>query len=117
MFLTPLELRADRKPGHWILLRDLIWHGAQYVVVPKGFVTDLASIPRGLRWLLQQNGNSRRAAVLHDFLYATQPFTRAEADGIFRAALKAERVVGIGRGLYWAGVRVGGWLPWRRKSK
>lgn len=117
MFLTPLRLEAViDKPETWTLLSDLVWHGATRIVVPAGFVTDLASIPRMLRWLLQQNGNSRRAAVLHDFLYATQPVTRAEADSIFRAALKAERVIGIGRGLYWAGVRVGGWLPWSRKK-
>src|SRR5690606_27796302 len=75
--------------------------------------TDLASIPRIFRWLLNQNGNSRRPAVLHDYLYRMQPISRAEADAIFRRALEAEGVILPGRWLYWSGVRMGGWIAWR----
>ena len=107
MFLTPLDLRAD-KPGHWVLLRELIWDDGVRIVVPAGFVTDLASIPRAFRWLLQQNGASRKAAVLHDFLYRTHRMTRKDSDAMFKKALAAEGVNPVGGWLYWAGVRVGG---------
>lgn len=117
MFTTPLDLRADA-PGKWILLRDLIWHTAtERYVVPAGFVTDLASIPGALRGILQQNGRSRRAAVLHDFLYRFQPIARAAADKLFLTALAADGVISLGRGLYYLGVRCGGFLPWRRNCK
>lgn len=117
MFTTPLDLRAQL-PGRWELLRELIWHSdTERIVVPAGFVTDLASIPRLLRGILHQNGLSRAPAVLHDFLYATQIMTRAEADAVFREALKAEGMGWLGRFLYWGGVRVGGWVAWRNHAK
>jgi hypothetical protein len=111
MFLTPLRLEAS-EPGLWVLLSPLIWDGEKRYEVPAGFVTDLASIPRAFRWLLQQNGGSRRAAVLHDYLYRNHLTTRAEADALFRKALKAEGVNPVGGFLYWAGVRIGGWTAY-----
>lgn len=117
MFTTPLRLEADKRPDHWVLLADLIWHSdTERIVVPAGFVTDLASIPRPLRGILNQNGNSRRPAVLHDYLYQTQSLPRAAADEIFRRALAAEDIGAVGRFVYWSGVRIGGWLAWRNKA-
>lgn len=116
MFTTPLQLEASR-PGHWVLLSDLIWHSdTERIVVPAGTSTDLASIPRPLRGILNQNGNSRRPAVLHDYLYSTQLRSRAEADAIFQRALAAEDMGALGRFTYWFGVRLGGWLAWRSKK-
>jgi len=116
MFTTPLRLEATT-PGRWMLTSDLIWHSdTERYVVPRGFETDLASIPRIFRWLLNQNGGSRRPAVLHDYLYRMQPISRAEADAIFRRALEAEGVILPGRWLYWSGVRLGGWIAWRGHS-
>lgn len=115
MFTTPLRLEATR-PGYWVLLADLIWYDTERIVVPAGFVTDLASIPRPFRGVLNQNGNSRRPAVLHDHLYVTRSVPRSEADAIFRRALAAEGIGGVGRFTYWAGVRLGGWVAWARKG-
>lgn len=116
MFTTPLRLEATR-PGHWLLLVDLEWQAKERIVVPAGFVTDLASIPRPFRGVLNQNGNSRRPSVLHDYLYSTRSVTRTEADAIFRRALAAEGVGGLGRFTYWAGVRLGGRFAWARKNQ
>lgn len=117
MFHGPLILEAVReRPGWWRLVEDLVWDdGERSFTVPAGFLTDLASIPRAFRWLLQQNGRSRFPAVLHDYLYRTHAVSRAEADSIFYRALKAESVNPVGRFLYWAGVRLGGWLPYRQR--
>ncbi len=115
MFTTNLDLRADA-PGRWVLLSPLVWvDGATTIEVPDGFVTDLASVPRPFRNVLDINGRSRRAAVLHDFLYTEQKLTRAECDAIFRKALIAEGVSIAGRWIYWSGVRLGGWVAWGNK--
>lgn len=123
MFTTWLNLRAyvDRE---WIVLEPLEWRSdAAHVVVPRGFVTDLASIPRPLRWLLDVTGPSREPAVLHDYLYCSQrdyggnPVTRRWADGLFRLALAAEGVSLLTRTVYWLGVRLGGWLQWGRRRR
>lgn len=116
MFCSPLDLRAD-KPGQWVLLRDLIWDDGWRIVVPAGFKTDLASIPRLFRWLLQQNGASRKAAVLHDHCYVTQPFSRAKADELFRKALIAEGLSQAAALIYWIGVRLGGSIAWANYAR
>lgn len=115
MFKTPLLLQALDAPGEWVLTRPLLWEGKRKIEVPAGFVTDLASIPAPLRGILNVNGKSRRAAVLHDWLYCSQLGTRAEADATFREALVAEGV-SIACWIYWAGVRVGGWVQYGRRK-
>lgn len=96
-------------------MRPLLWEGKRKIEVPAGFVTDLASIPAPLRGLLNVNGKSRRAAVLHDWLYCSQPCTRKEADAILKAALRTEGVQ-VAAWVYWAGVRLGGWRYWRKRD-
>lgn len=117
MFETALKLEAPHNlPGFWILLEDLVWNDGIELVVPAGFLTDLASVPIGFRNVLNINGLSRSPAVLHDFLYRTHLVSRGGADLLFREALKAEGM-GLTRYVYWAGVRVGGWLAWRKHEK
>ncbi|NMF98373.1 DUF1353 domain-containing protein [Aromatoleum toluolicum] len=111
-------LRVGEQDGEWIL-ETPVWYrtasGAD-LVVPSGFVTDLASIPRLLHAVMPVNGAHRAAAILHDWLYETQQFTRAQSDCLFLAAM-ADSGVGLAqRYAMYAGVRVGGWLPWSRRA-
>lgn len=114
-FQTPLDLRAHKVPGHWVLLRPLIYHAldGRRVRVPAGFITDLASIPAILRPVFSQNDRTRRPAVLHDFLYCSQVMTRAQVDGIFLEAMMVEGVGWARRWVMFTGVRVGGWMFWK----
>jgi hypothetical protein len=117
MFTTPLDLRAHT-PGRWYFLAPLVWvRDDERIEVPTNFITDLASIPRLLRWLFDRNGRSRRAAALHDWLYAMQTTTRWHADWLFLEALAEEGMRRIPRTLYWLGVVVGGWWAWRQNGK
>jgi hypothetical protein len=106
------------KPDEWVLLLALIYmakNGTRYVA-PRGFITDLASIPRLLRALFDINGLSRAPAVLHDFLYCMHYTTRAEADALLLEALEA---VGVGWATRWSmylGVRSGGWMYWNKRG-
>lgn len=116
----------------WGLQRDLAYRteigGAGVITVPKGFVTDLASIPRILTGALPPDGPWTQAAVCHDLLYFTKgglnlvygrkcitratPYTRAESDDILREAMADLGVSVIQRNLIWSGVRVGGSSGW-----
>ena len=61
------------------------------VVVPKGFRTDYASVPRIFRNIINSYGKHGRAAVVHDWLYSNQckiDVTREEADKIFLEIIK-----------------------------
>ena len=74
----------------WVLMAPLVYYTVDWAIeVPSGFLTDLASIPRVFWPLVPVNGRHRAAAILHDYLYVTQPCTRAEADALFLEAMHA----------------------------
>lgn len=100
-------------PGseNWRLLADLAYHSDSLdclVLVPAGFVTDFASVPRlPLAYLLFGNV-AREAAVVHDYLYHTGACSRALADKVFAEASEACGVAAWRRGPMWLGVRLFG---------
>ena len=66
------------------------------IVVPEGFLTDLASVPRVLWAIFPPWERYGPAAVLHDYLYSRteEEWSRADAD---RAFLYVMRSLGVGR--------------------
>ncbi|MBL8444792.1 MAG: DUF1353 domain-containing protein [Zoogloeaceae bacterium] len=97
----------------WVLMAPLVYHTTRGAIeVPAGFITDLASIPRVFWPLVPVNGRHRAAAILHDFLYVTQPGTRAEADALFLEAMHVSGVRWSQRKVMHAAVRLGGGLAW-----
>jgi hypothetical protein len=109
--LTPF---ADNQ--QWMLVKDFIYvMGSTRVAitVPKGFVTDFASIPQAF-WTLgfSPNGKYSRAAIVHDFLYWSQGCTRLEADNILLIAMKESAVPPTTRDAIYQGVRLGGGSAW-----
>lgn len=116
MFLTHLDVRAliDR-PDYWLVIAPLIWDDGQHqITVPAMFETDLASIPRRFRKIFNRNGKSRRAAVLHDWLYAGQCLSRAEADRLFLDAMEADGVSWAHRWSMYCAVRAAGWRYYKQ---
>lgn len=88
------------------------------IAVPDGFRSDLASIPRLGRVLLDRmEGDTASAAVVHDYLYTTHIAPRWMADGIFYEALAASGSPRWKRFLMWVGVRIGGLRGWRADYK
>lgn len=75
--------------------------------VPKGFYTDLDSVPRLPVVYLFMKNRARRAPIIHDWLYENK-YPRDFADAVFRAALEVEEVGVVSRYLMWLGVRIGG---------
>ena len=85
------------------------------ITVPKGMLTDLASVPRPLRWYAGRVGPHLEAAVVHDFLYvAWQDLgmlptgsMRRFADRIMLTAMLAAGMCSRAHAIYRA-VRLGG---------
>lgn len=97
--LSPFEFYSD--------------HGAT-VIVPVGFVTNFASVPRALWGIAPPFGPWAKSAVVHDFLYLTQPCDRATADLMF---LEGMDVLNVDRKLsrsIWGAVRLFGGPTWQR---
>lgn len=82
--------------------------------VPKGFVTDFATVPRLFWRLIPKQGDYNRAAVLHDFLYTEKTCSRFLADALFRDVMHEIGVPMWRRvAMFWA-VRMFGWTGWRK---
>lgn len=137
-FLTPLKVElVAHDPAKWKLLEPLIYDSRTVgqIIVPEGFITDFASVPRVPIAYLLTGGLGHAAATLHDFLY-TSPHntgtgrivTREEADKILLgAAVEGMRLCGNGfltaiknqlrytrARIMWVGVRLGGYWHWDR---
>jgi len=82
------------------------------LIVPAGFVTDLASVPDLAEPLLPRNGEYSTAAIIHDYLYWTQACTREQSDNLMSIVMKETGVVGWKDLLIHSAVRLGGQRPW-----
>lgn len=112
MFLTELDTRVS-SGGSFVLLAELHYRipdTSDVILVPIGFRTDFASIPRGLRWLITGQDDTRKPSVIHDYLYNKKIGERAWADKIFLMAMKDEGVSLWKRYTCYAAVRSFGWI-------
>lgn len=93
---------------------------SRHFVIPRGFVTDYASVPRFFQRLLPQRGKYGPAAVAHDWLYwcrgvaraGDTPLTKDQADHVL---LDLSRRLGVGcidRNMLFYGVQIGGKSTW-----
>lgn len=115
-FRSPLIIReVTGSPGDWQLEEALVYRSPLFEIrIPKGFVTDFASVPRFLWALLPPHGKHQRAAVVHDYLYRTNGgWSRRISDTVFLDAMKECRVSWWRRTAMWLGVRIGGAKPWK----
>lgn len=87
------------------------------VIVPSGFVTDFASIPRVFWSVLRPDGEYAYAAVVHDYLYWTQTRSRDEADNIFKIAMEDFEIEASKVKPIYCAVRVGGQSAWNSNTK
>jgi len=114
-------IRWDIKDKIWILVDATcyIWKGLM-ISVDAGFRTDLATIPFPLTAIAPRYGAYNRAAIVHDFLYATkgrvgdQQLTRKEADQVFYDIMIEDGVPRWKAYTFWLSVRVSptNWGKW-----
>jgi hypothetical protein len=99
--------------------------GDRAITVPEGFLFDLASVPRTFWGLISPFDLSIVAPLLHDFLYKNggnppgaieppEPYTRAQADDLFRRVMEIEGVPPWRRNAAYLAVRTFGRWAWRR---
>ena len=106
----------------WIILEDFTYNICGYdILVPKGFKTDLASTPKYLWFSFPPSGRYTDAAIVHDYLYSAnciyKEINRAIADKIFLELMKSLGVPKWKRVLLYRGVRMFGWMFFRKKEK
>lgn len=136
---SPL-LRPDAKGEWWTVEEDFIWFfdenfSGTYVIVPKGFESDLASVPKILRTVVPHT-TAPAASIVHDYCYR-YPFvmtymgedefgvpinviTKVNRLRIDKNYFLMNRALGVGRvksHLMYRGVRAGGWVPYNKYRK
>lgn len=94
-FLDPLVLE-EVDATRWRVAAECRYDSAVLgarLIVPVGYVTDLASVPRlPLAWLIAGD-TARKAGLVHDFAYSYHfGATRATADLVFLEAMGVEGV-------------------------
>jgi len=115
--IGPLALQRFRDPIY-VLVTPIGWRPNSAngklpsVTVPRGFVTDFASIPKVFWSALPSDGTLAYAAAIHDYLYWAQSTDRETADNIFREVLIELRVASSTVSILYNAVRVFGNSAW-----
>ncbi len=113
-------LVKDLMNGKFELVGDYVYQIGEYSIrVPKGFVTDYASIPRIFRPIVLPYGKHSGASVVHDYLYSKGcdlDIERKKADKIFFEILKEEGVNPILARLMYVAVRIFGKIRYKIKK-
>jgi hypothetical protein len=116
-FLTELQVElvsdaTNSGRGTWRLTAPLVYDSdvaGRVFVVPAGFETDYASVPRVALAFLLCGDTAHAASAVHDFLYTPpHPVTRDVADAVLREAALISGVPAWRAKLLWLGVRIGG---------
>jgi len=90
------------------------------VVIPTGFLSDGASIPRIFWNIFSPFGLYLKAALIHDFLYSKDSdeifkCDRSTADLIFKEAMFNLGIGWVKRETIYRAVRLGGWMSYKKK--
>lgn len=124
----PPSVTYDTRERVWTLTEDFRYLDKSnrcVILVPRGTETDLASVPRLLRNLINIHELSLSAPILHDFIYRNggrvpfafcRPYhiyTRAEADRLLRDAAVEEGVAKWKAQAAYIAVRVFGRFAWQ----
>lgn len=104
----------------WVLTKSLSYRigtSQDKIIIPRGFVTDLASVPPIFWSVLPKTGKYMSAAILHDFLYADQRCSKEEADTILKVEMDIFGVPELQRLSIFKAVDKFGWNAWIENSK
>jgi hypothetical protein len=110
------------KRDQFVLYKDyhyILTNGKQ-IIIPKGYVTDMASIPRFF-WVIwpPHSVQYRIASLVHDYLYIepTIVTSRKFADAEFKRILIHYKTNIITANIFYLFIRLFGWYNWNKFKK
>jgi hypothetical protein len=86
-------------------------------IVPKGFVTDLASIPALFWSILRPDGDYAYAAILHDYMYWVQKWPKEQADLVLKRCMEDFKVSALRTESIYTAVKDFGASAWQQNAK
>lgn len=90
---------------------------ARNIVIPPNFRTDGASVPQLFWNLIPPWGEYGAAAIVHDYLYRWQYFSRKTCDEVLLEAMKSSGCNWILRQTIYRAVRLGGAGAWAKDKQ
>lgn len=114
-----IDRKFPRERFLWIVVEPyrICWEAdeqAGSLLVPRRFITDLASVPRPLWAVVPPWDNFiRDAAVCHDRAYETNEVSRAFADSLLYYGMLARGASQPHAYAVWTGVRLGGYWSYQ----
>lgn len=101
--LKPLQFKLKKS---LLVKTDKEFIYKKEIYIPKGFITDGMSIPKWLQPIIGEpfEGNTLRAAIVHDYLCHCKCETQAFSHGIFKQILEIDKVSKWKRNAAWLGV-------------
>ena len=116
-FTRPLIVTPMPDGRRWKLVKSFTYHiGSKYsrkaIIVPKGFITDFASIPWIFWSWLPSWGKYGKSAVIHDYLWQTKKVSKLKANKIFYEAMLVGKTKKWKAKLMFIGVTIGIPLDW-----
>jgi len=119
-YLTPLQVEPIIGTNKRKLLSDFYYidEVVGFIKVPKGFITDFATIPKIVpRWIINRDSPAiREASVVHDYLYSgkcTLSLARYAADAVLYRAMLELRAPYILAKIVYFSARLFGASHWR----
>ena len=121
----PAQLERIRGSDQWRVVNDftVVLDDGRSITVPHGFITDKASVPRAVWWLIPRDDKYIvDGALIHDNLYLHQKIeghwiSRLEADKILRDIAKHVGMGWLKRKAVYRAVRLGGWVSFNPVAK
>lgn len=87
-FTDDVILKVERESGRYEVYQEFEYYQEtnkeSKIIVPKGFKTDLASIPRLLWVAFPKNGKYQKAAILHDYLCVVHRLSQELKEGVHK---------------------------------
>ena len=129
-FTSPLIVRVEQREragrGVYTVMQPFSYEVGQKgsgiaIMVPDGFETDFASIPRIARLIVSPSGLHAKASLIHDALYhggalftgwPEGEITRRRADLVFLEAMQVLKVPRWRCTIIYLSVRLFGWVVW-----
>lgn len=114
-FYVEIFWDVDAKKIRYRLLQAAEIHIEPIVqlTIPKGYVTDFATVPRIFWSIVPPIGKHNPAALVHDYLYDNRLGTRLQADHIFLNVMLHYGVPKITAYIMYYAVRIGGRKWWK----
>lgn len=121
-FINVLKLSPYADGINWCVIEDFIFEYGEegkgiIITVPKGFITDFASVPHVFWNILPPWGKYGPAAVVHDWLYYDQSTTKDFADDVLMEGMKVMQTEVLQRDIIYEAVHKAGQDAWNENAK